>query len=200
MDNAQKQIVERWTNAESYSAGWRSRARALVKVTSSNHSSLSSSDVVDLGCGPNMFIREELRALGHSGRLTMVDLTSWNSSVISADLNFGIPKAACCEGGVYFLSGVLEYILDPLALLNGIGEYAETISFSYACLNFGKKYSEISESPSSLSSLVRGRIRSGWTSHLTSSDILAAPPKGFRFIDVIGHGDTMAIFVLKKAY
>ncbi len=113
--------AERWSQRESLSPQWGYRAGLAAQMIS------ASSQVLDIGCGA----MDLERALPEGCTYQPCDLVARDERTIVCDLNGGeFPEGASPD--VVAMLGVLEYVLDPLELLQKIRALNRPLVCSYS--------------------------------------------------------------------
>ena len=106
----------RWTDRESYLPFWDARATAVAPLLAGR------GWVCDIGCGA-----QALRSRVAAGvRYLPADLRAWTEDTETCALN------AVLRCDVAVMLGVLEYIVDPAALLARLSHYAEHLLLTYS--------------------------------------------------------------------
>lgn len=137
-----------WQEVERFDPTWRERISLMAR-----HIAPGDGIVADLGCGP-MWLKEFLpRDVHYIG----VDYRYRGEGCIVCNLDTDdFPEL---DATVYFVSGCLEYMSDPDALIRSMATRSRKCIVSYCGL---EHFSNLRE-----------RASRGWKNHLLDSDIVA---------------------------
>lgn len=119
-----------WRQVERFDLSWKNRIRVMATFIP------EGSTVMDLGCGP-MWLKEFL-PLGCS--YIGVDYIPRCGNCIVADFNKG--EFPNCKADVAFVSGCLEYIVQPDAFMSKISDAVPFCILSYCSLEYFPVISE----------------------------------------------------------
>lgn len=164
---------KRWTKAENYSDSWGERNVMLVNLAESCGVFDEVDSLVEYGCGPNAPLSSCALQRKPSLNSTVCDITAWNDKTRVVDLNSAdlddLPPADCAS-----LSGVLEYIDDPSALLHMMASRYGYLLLSYCPTDFSriKNRSVFNTKADIFKGILRNRIASGFRTHYNSDRIV----------------------------
>lgn len=137
-----------WKAIERFDPAWLERIRLMARLIPED-----SASVVDVGCGP-MWLRDLLPSgVAYVG----IDYKARGEGSMVCDLNVeGLPKIVA---DTYFISGCLEYVKDPRALIGSVASCTTRCCIaSYCCTE---------EFPDS-----DFRRTRGWINHLSRDELI----------------------------
>jgi len=160
--------IARWSVVDNFQSNWKDRAHCVAALAGSGRK------VLDLGCG-----RMDLEGVLQPGCVYIpCDLLARDDRTIVCDLNAG--QVPDIDADVVVMLGVLEYIHDPLALLQRIATRWRRLILTYNTADRDAG---------------RDRLQHGWFNALTSAHLVAtASNAGWHLMGIVPFDSRQSIF------
>jgi len=162
----------RWRSVEKETSTWDERNRIIASRIP------KSLSVLDVGAGA-----QTLRNHLLDNRYVACDVIR-RPGVLYCDLNDGIFPSTDEKFDYVVCSGVIEYLLDPEAVISKLSEYGQNMILSYAPLTETYKKNK--------------RVIDGWKNHLTSHQLETIFRKLNLTWEILEYWDVQTIYFLSK--
>lgn len=161
-----------WKKNEFFSETWIKRILEMAKYIKDNES------VIDLGCG-----KMWLKTYGNIKNYTPVDYKNRGKGTIICDFNLNeFPEI---KADIAFVSGTLEYIVDPKWFINSISQVCNKCIISYCILEENND--------------MKVRKQNNWMNHLNRNELIELfSNQNFELMEENSHIEANRIFVFIK--
>lgn len=182
---------EHWLRDSSYPEWWSERSELLFSMLRGSAHFNADAAFSEYGCGPHKPFRSAVAKSHPQMQCHALDLKSWDSEVIVADLDRAdfdaLPKSDC---GV--LCGVLEYLRSPAQTFGALSRVHSILLFSYCYADLAS----VSRAEGKVQRLA-ARAAMGWRNHLSIEE-LVKELSAFGYVCEISHWRDQALVLAKR--